>query len=297
MRDPLVRQWLNMPAEPSDRDFDSILRTQVSAGAHRRPLDYVVTRRADDVVARRGDRLAPPSRKLRARVPRRADGRGRGLDDARGAAAVRLRCSRGRGAARDPHASGERGVAAARRALRLPARGRGAAVDLAARQAARTRSSGRCCRTTRGDAALAARRARSRDRRSGSCSASSGSSLARSPARPRRAALLAFVGGAFGIVFPRFDDPRARFCARRGRWPLPAPPRPARVPCGRRSRRGCRARSASGCSRRSSSGVSRRSPRCSAASRAGLGVDGAAVAPGDRSRAARRPEIQIVKRC
>jgi hypothetical protein len=25
--DPLVRRWLNMPAKPSDADFDSVLRT------------------------------------------------------------------------------------------------------------------------------------------------------------------------------------------------------------------------------------------------------------------------------
>jgi RimJ/RimL family protein N-acetyltransferase len=42
MRDPLVRRWLNMPAEPSDRDFES-LRRQVEAGWRTGDrLDYVV---------------------------------------------------------------------------------------------------------------------------------------------------------------------------------------------------------------------------------------------------------------
>lgn len=46
MRDPLVRQWLNMPAAPGDRDFDS-LRRQVEAGWRTGDrFDYVVAEAA-----------------------------------------------------------------------------------------------------------------------------------------------------------------------------------------------------------------------------------------------------------
>jgi RimJ/RimL family protein N-acetyltransferase len=49
MRDPLVQEWLNMPREPGDRDFDTLLRTVRSGRQSGDRLDYVVTERGEDV--------------------------------------------------------------------------------------------------------------------------------------------------------------------------------------------------------------------------------------------------------
>lgn len=49
MRDPRVRRWLNMPKEPRDRDFDTLLRTVRAGWASGDRLDYVVTERGEDV--------------------------------------------------------------------------------------------------------------------------------------------------------------------------------------------------------------------------------------------------------
>jgi RimJ/RimL family protein N-acetyltransferase len=88
MRDPLVRRWLNMPAEPSDRDFEN-LRRQVEAGWRTGDrLDYVVAEVADGtavgaVVASRRHRENYELAYLAG-----AAGRGRGLLSR----AIRLLC-------------------------------------------------------------------------------------------------------------------------------------------------------------------------------------------------------------
>ena len=43
MRDPLVRRWLNMPADPADRDFDSLLRVTRDGRLSGDRIDYTVT--------------------------------------------------------------------------------------------------------------------------------------------------------------------------------------------------------------------------------------------------------------
>jgi RimJ/RimL family protein N-acetyltransferase len=48
MRDPLVRRWLNMPAQPADRDFDSLLRTVQQGFRSGDRLDYAIVTRDDD---------------------------------------------------------------------------------------------------------------------------------------------------------------------------------------------------------------------------------------------------------
>jgi len=51
MRDPLVRQWLNMPAQPADRDFESLLRVVRNGRRTGDRLDYTVTAAGDADVA------------------------------------------------------------------------------------------------------------------------------------------------------------------------------------------------------------------------------------------------------
>jgi RimJ/RimL family protein N-acetyltransferase len=48
MRDPLVQRWLNMPAEPADRDFDSLLRLIRDSRRSGDRFDYAVTESRDD---------------------------------------------------------------------------------------------------------------------------------------------------------------------------------------------------------------------------------------------------------
>jgi len=89
MRDELVRRWLNMPAQPTESDFELLLRTTRDAAASGERFDLTVTRAGNDralgaVVASRRPRdnyelayLAGP------------DGRGNGLMER----AVRLVCN------------------------------------------------------------------------------------------------------------------------------------------------------------------------------------------------------------
>ena len=49
MRDALVAQWLNMPAAPVDRDFDSLLRVARAGRVSGDRIDYTVTEAATDV--------------------------------------------------------------------------------------------------------------------------------------------------------------------------------------------------------------------------------------------------------
>ncbi len=48
MSDPLVVRWLNMPARPSERDFDSLLRQVADGWASGDRIDYAVTTVDDD---------------------------------------------------------------------------------------------------------------------------------------------------------------------------------------------------------------------------------------------------------
>ncbi len=49
MGDVLVHTWLNMPAEPRDSDFDSLLRTARNGRATGERIDYAVTEAGRDV--------------------------------------------------------------------------------------------------------------------------------------------------------------------------------------------------------------------------------------------------------
>jgi RimJ/RimL family protein N-acetyltransferase len=49
MRDPLVGAWLNMPVEPSDRDFDALLRVTRDGRVSGDRIDYTVTEAGIDV--------------------------------------------------------------------------------------------------------------------------------------------------------------------------------------------------------------------------------------------------------
>ena len=48
MRDPLVRQWLNMPLEPGDRDFASLLRTAEAGFRSGDRYDFCVVTNDDE---------------------------------------------------------------------------------------------------------------------------------------------------------------------------------------------------------------------------------------------------------
>ena len=88
MRDPLVAAWLNMPAEPADRDFDSLLRVNRGGRVSGERFDYAVTEAGADVAL--GAVIA--SRRHRDNYELAylagAEGRGRGLITR----AVRLLC-------------------------------------------------------------------------------------------------------------------------------------------------------------------------------------------------------------
>jgi RimJ/RimL family protein N-acetyltransferase len=49
MRDPLVARWLNMPAQPSRHDFESLLRLVVDGRASGERIDFVVAEADEDV--------------------------------------------------------------------------------------------------------------------------------------------------------------------------------------------------------------------------------------------------------
>jgi RimJ/RimL family protein N-acetyltransferase len=88
MRDPLVRRWLNMPAEPRDGDFATLLRTVREGASTGDRIDLCVTQPGDDaplgtVVASRRHRENYELAYLAG-----AGGRGRGLMTH----AVRLLC-------------------------------------------------------------------------------------------------------------------------------------------------------------------------------------------------------------
>jgi RimJ/RimL family protein N-acetyltransferase len=86
--DPVVRRWLNMPAEPRDSDFESVLRMIRGGFASGNRFDYCVTVPPDDeslgaVIASRRHRD-----NFELAYMARPEGRGRGLMTR----AVRLLC-------------------------------------------------------------------------------------------------------------------------------------------------------------------------------------------------------------
>jgi len=86
--DPLIRQWLNMPATPQDSDFDSILRTIRNGFASGDRYDYCVTAPPEDVSL--GAVIATRRHRDNYELAylAREEGRGRGLMTR----AVRLLC-------------------------------------------------------------------------------------------------------------------------------------------------------------------------------------------------------------
>jgi RimJ/RimL family protein N-acetyltransferase len=79
MRDPLVAAWLNMPAEPTDRDFDSLLRAVRDGRVSGERFDYTVTEAEADVAL--GAVIASRRHRDNYEVAylAGAEGRGRGL--------------------------------------------------------------------------------------------------------------------------------------------------------------------------------------------------------------------------
>jgi RimJ/RimL family protein N-acetyltransferase len=88
MRDPLVARWLNMPAAPGNRDFDSLLRVARDGRASGDRIDYTVAEAGEDVAV--GAVIASRRHRDNYEVAylARAEGRGRGLMTR----AVRLLC-------------------------------------------------------------------------------------------------------------------------------------------------------------------------------------------------------------
>jgi RimJ/RimL family protein N-acetyltransferase len=79
MRDPLVRQWLNMPRDPGDREFDTVMRTIDAGFRTGERYDFCVVTNGDEpsrgaVIASRRHRDNYEIAYLAG-----ADGRGRGL--------------------------------------------------------------------------------------------------------------------------------------------------------------------------------------------------------------------------
>ena len=79
MRDPLVQRWLNMPAEPVDRDFDSLLRMIRDSRRSGARYDYAVTEQGIDLAV--GSVVASKRHRENYEIAYLAheSGRGRGL--------------------------------------------------------------------------------------------------------------------------------------------------------------------------------------------------------------------------
>ena len=88
MRDAVVARWLNMPAAPADRDFDSLLRVARDGRASGDRIDYTVTELGEDVSL--GAVIASRRHRDNFEIAylAREEGRGRGLMTR----AVRLLC-------------------------------------------------------------------------------------------------------------------------------------------------------------------------------------------------------------
>ena len=141
-----------------------------------------------------------------------AAGRGQRTDDARRPAALRLAVPR---RSRPPRAADASRRTSRRRgspSVRASSARAWSAGRSGCTAAGRTRSSGRCSRTTRGDRPFAAQphtgsdpdQARARP---------AAPPRGRLAGAPRTGSLLAFVSGMIGITFLLFNDPRARFHA------------------------------------------------------------------------------------
>jgi RimJ/RimL family protein N-acetyltransferase len=79
MRDALVARWLNMPAAPGNRDFDSLLRVARDGRASGDRIDYAVTEAGEDISV--GAVIASRRHRDNYEVAylAGAEGRGRGL--------------------------------------------------------------------------------------------------------------------------------------------------------------------------------------------------------------------------
>jgi RimJ/RimL family protein N-acetyltransferase len=79
MRDAVVARWLNMPAVPADRDFDSLLRVAREGRASGDRIDYTVTESGEDVSL--GAVIASRRHRDNYEIAylAREEGRGRGL--------------------------------------------------------------------------------------------------------------------------------------------------------------------------------------------------------------------------
>ena len=88
MRDAVVARWLNMPAAPTDRDFDALLRVARDGRASGDRIDYAVTEAGEDVSL--GAVIASRRHRDNYEIAylAREEGRGRGLMTR----AVRLLC-------------------------------------------------------------------------------------------------------------------------------------------------------------------------------------------------------------
>jgi RimJ/RimL family protein N-acetyltransferase len=88
MRDPVVARWLNMPAAPSDRDFDSLLRLSQNGRASCDRIDYTVTEADRDISLGAVIASRRPRDNYEIAYLAGEEGRGRGLMTR----AVRLLC-------------------------------------------------------------------------------------------------------------------------------------------------------------------------------------------------------------
>src|SRR5436309_12956496 len=76
--DPLVRRWLNMPAKPSDADFESVLRTIRTGFEAGDRYDYVVSETPPDEPLGAGIASRRARGSCRLAYRRRGAGRGPG---------------------------------------------------------------------------------------------------------------------------------------------------------------------------------------------------------------------------
>jgi RimJ/RimL family protein N-acetyltransferase len=79
MRDTLVVAWLNMPTEPTDHDFDSLLRITREGRASGDRIDYTVTEKGVDIPLGAVIALRRPRDNYEIAYLAGASGRGRGV--------------------------------------------------------------------------------------------------------------------------------------------------------------------------------------------------------------------------
>jgi RimJ/RimL family protein N-acetyltransferase len=76
MRDPVVRRWLNMPADPGDREFDAVMRTVATGFRTGERYDFCVV--TDDDEPARGSVIASRRHRDNYEIAYLAGERGRG---------------------------------------------------------------------------------------------------------------------------------------------------------------------------------------------------------------------------